>query len=324
MRRQATSPADRILVLAAVLLGCVFLLSAVRYGGGRWLAPLDDTYIALAYGRNLAHGLPFRFNPGDPPSTGATSPAWTALVAPLTVFGDGGASLLVPLVVLCAAVFALALVGWLLGWLVIRFWSDWGAVALLVWMALEIETALEELTAPASRRRVALAVASGVAVLLVLSASARGGRAAPPERSFLSLTAKAADPYLPEPGGILYTDDMRLFFQVFYGRPTAPWRYVVGYEPALMPPDDLATFRRVLAARTPASFAPWIRKMTPTDRLILQSTEGRPQIPELEWAQVSQTLSSGRVSRPPAPSGARMPLLVLLRLGVRSLKLHEV
>jgi hypothetical protein len=198
-------------------------------------------------------------------------------------------------------VFALVLLGWLLGWLVIRFWSDWGAIALLVWIALELEHALERSPDPQPWRRVALATAAGVAAVLVLSANARASRAVPPERSFLSLTAKAADPYLPEPGGVLYNDDMRLFFQVFYARPTDPWRYVVGYEPALMPPDDLATFRRILAARTPASFAPWVRKMKPADRLVLQSTEGRPQIPELEWAQVSQTLWSGRVPRPPAP-----------------------
>jgi hypothetical protein len=197
-------------------------------------------------------------------------------------------------------VFALALVGWLLGWLVIRFWSDWGAIALLVWMALEIQHVLERGVDPGPGRRVALAAGAGLAALLVLSANARAPRSVPPERSFLSLTAPAADPYLPDPGGVLYTDDMRLFFQLFYARPTAPWRYVVGYEPALMPPDDLATFRRILAARTPASFAPWVRKMKLADRLVLQSTEGRPRIPELEWAQVSQTLWSGRVPRPPA------------------------
>jgi hypothetical protein len=66
-----------------------------------------------------------------------------------------------------------------------------------------------------------------------------------------------------------------------------------------MPKDDLATFRRTLAARTPASFEPWVVKMQPADRLILKSTEGEPRIPGLEWTQVSQTVWSGR-----APGGA--------------------
>ena len=98
-----------------------------------------------------------------------------------------------------------------------------------------LEHVLERGVDPAPWRRVALAAGAGVAALLVLSANARASRGVPPERSFLSLTAKAADPYLPDPGGVLYTDDMRLFFQLFYARPTDPWRYVVGYEPALMP-----------------------------------------------------------------------------------------
>jgi hypothetical protein len=323
-------PPRRVLPLLAVLFGLVafvhpswhlFLLPVVACAlAGR--LRLGATLLAgLALGVLLAgilHGNPLEFVAQSVLHSvlafGTPAPPGTLAIEFLP--GDGSPMLVLGAVALLLwralrgrwspaavenPVFALAVLGWLLGWLVIRFWSDWGAVALLVWMALELETMLEQLTDPASRRRVALAVAGGLAALLVLSANARGGRATPPERSFLSLTATAADPYLPEPGGILYTDDMRLFFQVFYARPTAPWRYVVGYEPALMPPDDLATFRRVLAARTPASFAPWVRKMTPADRLVLQSTEGRPQIPELEWAQVSQTLWSGRVPRPPAP-----------------------
>ena len=140
-------------------------------------------------------------------------------------------------------VFALSLLGWLLGWLVIRFWSDWGAIALLVWMALELERVLER-----GRR----------SWLLAAGGARRGGRGGRPARALgerariaarsagavLSLAHRGGGgPYLPDPGGVLYTDDMRLFFQVFYARPTAPWRYIVGYEPALMPPDDLATFR---------------------------------------------------------------------------------
>ena len=93
---------------------------------------------------------------------------------------------------------------------------------------------------------------------------------------------------------------MRLFFDLFYARPQAPWRYVVGYEPGLMPKDDLATFRRTLAARTPASFEPWVVKMQPADRLILKSTEGEPRIGGLEWTQVSQTVWSGRAPGGPA------------------------
>jgi hypothetical protein len=193
-------------------------------------------------------------------------------------------------------VFALAVLGWLLGFLVVRFWSDWGAPALLAWMAVEIEDALEALVPERSAARLGLAAVAGLSALLVWTSNTGGQRLQPAERPYQSLATPAADPALPGPGGILYTDDMRLFYELFFARPHAPWRYVVGYEPGLMLPDDLATFRRALAARTPASFEPWVRKMGPADRLVIKSTEGQPQIPGLEWTQVSQTVWSGRTT----------------------------
>ncbi len=195
-------------------------------------------------------------------------------------------------------VFALGLLGWLLGWLVIRFWSDWGAVAALAWIATELDGVLGERVATGSPARIPLAAAAGFVALVACSAPLRGGPAA--ERPYLSLSSAAADPALPQPGGILYTDDMRLFYQLFYSRPQAPFRYVVGYEPALMPPEDLAVFRGILEERTPGSYAPWVAKMRPRDRLVLLSREGQPRIPGLEWTQVSQSVWSGRV-----PSAAR-------------------
>ncbi len=191
---------------------------------------------------------------------------------------------------------ALTLLGWLLGRLVIRFWSDWGVIALLAWMALELESTLETRLADGSMRRVALAAVAGVAAWLACTVPLAGPA---PESSspYRVLTSPGVDAALPDPGGVLYTDDPRLFFQVFYSRPSAPFRYIVGYEPALMPPSDLATFRATLAARTPASFAPWVAKMEPRDRLILRSIEGQPPLPQLDWMQVSQSVWSGRVPR---------------------------
>jgi hypothetical protein len=194
-------------------------------------------------------------------------------------------------------IFLLAASGWLLGWVVVRFWSDWGTPAILIWMALELQELLEERLSVLSLRRLAVSLVAGLAALLVLSANLRGQRFAAAENPYLSLTSPDVGSALPDPGGILYTDDMRVFFQLFYRRPSAPWRYIVGYEPALMPPDDVATFRKVLAYRTADSFAPWTAKMTPKDRLILLSTQGQPPIPALEWTQVSPTVWSGR--RPP-------------------------
>jgi hypothetical protein len=110
MRKPSVPANNLILVALAGLLGILFLSMAAWYGEGRWLAPLDDTYIVLTYARNLVHGQPFRFNPADPPSTGATSALWTLLVSPLTLMGKAEAPLLAVLILLCATVFALTLV----------------------------------------------------------------------------------------------------------------------------------------------------------------------------------------------------------------------
>jgi hypothetical protein len=240
---------------------------------------------------------------------GLPSPASTLAIEFLP--GDGSPSLLLGLAALLlwragrgawkreavsGPVFVLAVLGWLLGFLVIRFWSDWGGPAVLAWMAVELEDALESHVPERSTGRLGLAAVAGLAAFLVWTSNTRGQRLQPAERPYQSLAAPASAPALPGPGGILYTDDMRIFFELFFARPQASWRYVVGYEPGLMRADDLATFRRVLAARTPASFEPWVRKMGPADRLVLKSTEGPPPIPGLEWTQVSQTVWSGRTT----------------------------
>jgi hypothetical protein len=277
----------RLALLLGASLAAGVLIAGLLHGRPLEFVEQSLRHTALAMGSPAPPGtLAIEFLPGD------GSPLLLLAVAALVLwrlargrFDVARVSGPVPL---------LALLGWLLGWLVIRFWSDWGAVALLAWMAHELASALEELSPEDAPRRVVLAAVCGLAALLACSAPLRGGRAV--DRPFLALGSAAAEPALPDPGGVLYTDDMRLFFQLFYSRPQAPFRYIVGYEPALMPPADLATFRRILSARTAESYAPWLAKMTPRDRLILISAEGQPPIPGLEWTQVSRSLWSGRVA----------------------------
>ena len=319
------APRPRLLLLAVPLLALaawihpswhLFLLplAACLLAGARRLALLFG--MALVSGvliAGLLHGHPVEFVEQSLRHTvlAMASPAPPGTLAIEFLPGDGS-----PLLLLAAAVLLLwrlthdslapgswrgpvpllALLGWLLGFVVIRFWSDWGAIALLCWIAWELQRALEEALEVEAPRRVVLAAICAAAALLACSAPLRGGRAV--DRPYIALASPAAELALPDPGGVLYTDDMRLFFQLFYSRPHAAFRYIVGYEPALMPPQDLATFRHILAARTGESFAPWLARMTPRDRLILLSTEGEPPIPDLEWTQVSRSVWSGRV--PPA------------------------
>ncbi|QPC81490.1 hypothetical protein G4Y79_17585 [Phototrophicus methaneseepsis] len=51
----------------------VFLAASLAGGRGDVLLPLDDVYIHFQYARQLALGQPYVYNPGQPPTSGATS-----------------------------------------------------------------------------------------------------------------------------------------------------------------------------------------------------------------------------------------------------------
>lgn len=101
--------------------------------------------------------------------------------------------------------------------------------------------------------------------------------------------------WLPEDGGILYSDNMMVFYNIFYNNPHGPWRYILGFEPIWMPKEDLEIYRNIqLSDGKAESFTPWIKKMTEKDRMILIRTK-EPKTDELEWHETTPTVWSGRV-----------------------------
>lgn len=56
-----------------LVLGSVFVGVDLAYNQGKLIAPIDDAYIHLQYGKQLGSGHPFQYNSGDPISTGASS-----------------------------------------------------------------------------------------------------------------------------------------------------------------------------------------------------------------------------------------------------------
>ena len=104
---------------------------------------------------------------------------------------------------------------------------------------------------------------------------------------------------MPESGGILYEADMALFFDTFFKNPTAPWRYSVGYESALMPAEDFATYQKILwNGEEPEAYQPWNRKMRPPDRLVMEAhTSPASALPQLEWHYAIKNLWIGRLPR---------------------------
>lgn len=94
------SRARRIAPLAILALATA-VLAKKAIGGviakvGHPAAALDDAYIHFTYARAFAEGHPFRYYPGAPVSTGATSLLWPFVLAPFHLIGFRGESIMWP------------------------------------------------------------------------------------------------------------------------------------------------------------------------------------------------------------------------------------
>ena len=190
-------------------------------------------------------------------------------------------------------IFYLAVIGWIMGFFAVRFWSDWAWPALAFWVARELQAVLELYTDRFSLKRLVIA---GVLCLVLLMAvtNDRGGRWSGVVSEWPNIENTAHRPWLPDKGGILYNDDMTLFYQVFYLNPHGPWRYTLGFEPVWMPADNLEIYRHIQLTRGKnQSYVPWVNKMTEKDRMIL-IRNAKPQIEGLEWNEVTPTVWSGK------------------------------
>jgi hypothetical protein len=184
---------------------------------------------------------------------------------------------------------------WVLGLFAARFWADWAIPAVLVWLALQFDEALPGIAADGSLKR--LMVCGLIAVPLCLDATSDLER-----RYTFSLDEiflRADDPayagWFPGKNGIFYADNMTFFYDTFYKNPQAGWRYIAGFEPALMPPGDLKIYRNIRRSNQAAeAYEPWIKKMRPEDRLVT-ARPYEPPIPSLEWKR----FGSFWIGRPP-------------------------
>ncbi|SMP81800.1 hypothetical protein SAMN06295888_1439 [Desulfonatronum zhilinae] len=192
-------------------------------------------------------------------------------------------------------IFYLIAIGWTMGFIASRFWSDWAWPALAFWTAREIQAALEYYIEEFSLKRLLIAGAFCLVLFLAVT-NDRGSRWSGSVSEWPSMTNEDHRPWLPDEGGILYNDNMRLFYEVFYQNPHGPWRYTLGFEPIWMPADNLETYRHIQLTRgKDNSYVPWVDKMSDKDRMVLIRTS-KPTIPGLEWHEVTPTIWSGRLS----------------------------
>jgi hypothetical protein len=193
-------------------------------------------------------------------------------------------------------------INWVLGLSADRFWADWGLAAAVVWMAMQFD---DEMTGLWNGQPIKRLILCGmIALPLFLDATNDLGRR---YTFFLNeVFVDANDPqltgWMPGPGGIFYAGNMRFFYNTFYKNPQGDWRYIAGFEPALMPPEDLKIYRSIQrAAGAIEAYEPWVKKMRPQDRLEIESSS-EPRLPALEWKRAGGDVWIGRL-----PAAARSP-----------------
>jgi hypothetical protein len=185
--------------------------------------------------------------------------------------------------VIYTPIFILAVLSWVLGFFVIRVWTDWGIPAVCVWMALEMEKYLKTVMASSSWKRVGLTLAVACVVYISITSNHNSRWTENLSVQYLSADKPEHKKLLPGKGGIIYSSHMPVFYQTFYANPHGDWRYILGFEQSMMPPEDFAIFRKIqLTNHSAQAFGLWVQKMRPEDRMILQMVS-KPAVKGLEW-----------------------------------------
>lgn len=192
----------------------------------------------------------------------------------------------------------LALTSWALGFITTRVWVDIGMAAALIWMAQEFQGFLAKKMPAYSPKRLLTAACASFVLFVAMTNDAGNRWSSNRPAPYITFDTPEGASWAPGDGGIVYNSDMAIFYNMFYKNPKAPWRYILGFEPGIMPPEDLAIYRNIQLKFGPPSFKPWVKKMRPIDRLVVfEPTDKEPQIKELEWYHAGDFIWIGRLPR---------------------------
>ena len=199
---------------------------------------------------------------------------------------------------------------WVLGFKATRFMEDWGWPALMVLVACDLQLLLQARFAVDSFKRLALTGGLAVAVFLAITNDGGSRWTSNLTQQYLTQDNPDLNGWLPEKGGILYSSDMTIFYQTFFKNPNADWRYILGFEPALMPDEDFQVFHKIMWNYGEAkAYEPWVEKMRPPDRLVIRGGRGSlPSSSQLEWEYGVSGIWIGRLPRIPQ-SGTPPPTI---------------
>lgn len=191
--------------------------------------------------------------------------------------------------------FILILLTWLLSIRVVRFWVDWGIVALMYWSSIklsELISDMESIKKPFLKK--VLFVTIMVSAVIIIPSHKWNNKK---ERAnyFVDFSRKEFSDFKPSDNGIIYNDSMRHFYHQYFTDPKAKYKYILGFEPAIMPDDDKKTFREITYSDFHfKAYEPWINKLTEKDR-IFASVDLSSNYPQLDWIKVSKNLYIGKI-----------------------------
>ena len=197
-------------------------------------------------------------------------------------------------------VFIMILLSWMGSIWVYRFWLDWGRIALMLWLSYKIYDIIKSscsLNNPRIRYCLSLFVIICLVLCFVNDSEGRYTKAAmiQPIDFYSEQTLDKLKGWEPGDGGIVYSTRMECFYQHFYMYPSAKWKYILGFEPAIMKQEDRQTMRDIDYTGMEESYSPWVKKMTEKDRLILRTK--LYTFPELEWKKGNRTWWIGRLKK---------------------------
>ena len=183
-------------------------------------------------------------------------------------------------------IFMMVLLCWLGSIWVIRFWVDWGRICLILWLSYRIHDLIKSsYSLKIPRVRYCLCLFVEVALLLCFIHDGNGRftklRAEEPIDFYCEETKDVLKGWEPQDGGIIYSDNMYCFYQHFYQYPNAKWKYILGFESAIMKQEDKETLRNIGFHAIEEAYLPWVNKMTDKDRLILNKRLDK--LKDIEW-----------------------------------------
>jgi hypothetical protein len=186
---------------------------------------------------------------------------------------------------------------WMLGLKAGRFWADWGLAAALAWLAMQFDDGITEAWAHLPGRRLLMCGLISIALFLVTSSDIDSRYTSTLHEPVVDGNQPSMKAWMPERGGIFYSADFSFFFNTFYKNFDGDWRYMLGYESAIMPDEDLKIYRNIQWNRYAwDAYRPWVDKMRPQDRLEIGSMV-EPQLPPLEWHHAVGNIWIGRLPR---------------------------